>query len=283
MFAFIGRHRVEYGVEFLCRHYGVSTSGYYAWRHRAPSGRAEANHTLLQRIERIHRRSHGTYGSPRVVQALHKQGIAAIEHRVARLMRAAGLKGRVVQVTRRAPGVHRFFEATDNLRVATAPPTAINQQWVGDVTALKANGRPCFLAAVMDIYSRRIVGWALGADRTVNLTWLAMRRAIRTRAPVHALIFHSDRGIEYGAYRYRAILTQHGIRPSMNRPLYCQDNAHMESFFHTMKTEWIRGRTFATFAELETALTAYIRFYNHHRLHSGIDYRTPEEYERLVA
>ena len=237
----------------------------------------------MQRIERIHRRSHGTYGSPRVVRALHRQGVAASEHRVARLMRAAGLKGRVVMVTRRAPGVHRFFEATDNLRVATAPPAAINQQWVGDVTYLKANGRPCFLATVMDVYSRRIVGWALGSDRTVNLTALAMQRAIRTRAPGQALIFHSDRGIEYAAYRYRAILTQHGIRPSMNRPRYCQDNAHMESFFHTMKIEWIRGRSFASFAELEAALTAYIRFYNHHRLHSGIDYHTPEEYERVEA
>ena len=152
---------------------------------------------------------------------------------------------------------------------------------MGDVTYLKANGRPCFLAAVMDVYSRRIVGWAFGLDRTVNLTARAIQRAIRTRAP--ALIFHSDRGIENAAYRYGAILTQHGIRPSMNRPRCCQDNAHMESFFHTMKTEWIRGRTFATFAELEAALTAYIRFYNHHRLHSGIDYHTPEEYERVMT
>ncbi|MDE2485480.1 MAG: IS3 family transposase [candidate division NC10 bacterium] len=283
MFAFIGRHRGEYGIEFLCRQYGVSKSGYYASQRRAPSARAEANHTLLQRIECIHRRSHGTYGSPRVVQALRKEGLAANKKRVARLMRTAGLKGRVVKVTRRAPGVHRFFEATDNLRVATAPPTAPNQQWVGDVTYLKANGRPCFLAVIMDVYSRRIVGWAVGLDRTVNLTALAMRRAIRNRGPAQALIFHSDRGIEYAAYRYRAILTQYGIRPSMNRPRYCQDNAHMESFFHTMKTEWIRGRTFASFAELEAALTAYIRFYNHYRLHSGIDYCTPEEYERLMA
>lgn len=283
MFAFIGRHRGEYGIKFLCRQYGVSKSGYYASRRRAPSARAEANHTLLQRIEGIHRRSHGTYGSPRVVQALRKEGLAANKKRVARLMRTAGLKGRVVQVTRRAPGVHRFFEATDNLRVATAPPTAPNQQWVGDVTYLKATGRPCFLAAIMDVYSRRIVGWAFGLDRTVNLTALAMRRAIRHREPAQALIFHSDRGIEYAAYRYRAILTQHEIRPSMNRPRCCQDNAHMESFFHTMKTEWIRGRTFTTFGELEAALKLYIRFYNHHRLHSGIDYHTPEEYEGLVT
>lgn len=264
----------------MCRLYGVTRAGYYAWRHRAPSARAEANRTLLQRIEHIHQQSHGTYGSPRIHRVLQDGGAQVGKKRVARLMRAAGLMGRVVKVTRRAPGVHRFFEATANLRVATAPPTAPNQQWVGDVTYLMANGRPCFLAAVMDVYSRRIVGWAIGADRTVTLTTRAIQRALRTRAP--ARMFHSDRGIEYAAYRYRALLTQHGIHPSMNRPRCCQDNAHMESFFHTMKAEWIRGRTFATFGELEAALRAYIRFYNHRRLHSGIDYHTPEEYERLV-
>lgn len=116
----------------------------------------------------------------------------------------------------------------------------------------------------------------------MNLTARALQRAIRTQAPAQALIFHSDRGIEYGAYRYHAILTQHGIRPSVNRPRRCQDNAHRESVFHTMKTEGIRGRTVATLAELDV-LKAYIRFYNHPRLHSGIDYHTPEECERLVA
>ncbi len=266
----------------MCRLYGVTRAGYYAWRHRAPSARAEANTTLLQRIEHIHRRSHGTYGSPRIHRVLQGGGARVGKNRVARLMRAAGLQGRVVRVTRRAPGVHRFYQATDNLRLAAAKPITVNQQWVGDVTYLKVNDTPCFLAAVMDVYSRRIVGWAVGADRTVNLTTRAIQRAIRTRVPAQALIFHSDRGIEYGAYRYRALLTQRGIRPSMNRPRCCQDNAHMESFFHTMKTEWIRGRTFTTFAGLEAALKAYIRFYNHHRLHSGIDYHTPEEYERVM-
>ena len=270
-------------MAFLCRQYGVSLSGYYAWRHRAPSATAQANRQLLKEIGRVYHHSHETYGSPRVVKPLYKQGIACSENRVARLMRAAGLRGRVVNVTRRAPGVHRFYAATDNLRRPDTPPTRTNQQWVGDVTHLKANGNPCFLAAVLDVYSRRIVGWALGSDRTVNLTALAMQRAIRNRTPAQALIFHSDRGIEYGAYRYRALLTQHRIRPSMNRPRCCQDNAHMESFFHTMKIEWIRGRTFATFVELEAALKVYIRFDNHHRLHSGIDYHTPEEYERLAA
>lgn len=268
---------------FLCQHYGVSRSGYYAWKHRRPSPRTQANHQLLTRIGHIHARSHGTYGSPRVWAALRRQGERCGANRVARLMRGAGLTGRVVRVTRRAPGVHRFFEATDNLRMDREAPTWVNQQWVGDVTYLKVNATPCFLAVVMDVYSRKVVGWALGRDRTVNLTARAMQRAVRNRRAAPGLIFHSDRGIEYGAYRYRDLLARQGIRPSMNRLRCCQDNAHIESFFHTMKAEWIRGRPFTSFAALHSALQGYIRFYNRHRLHSAIDYCTPEEYERRVA
>lgn len=270
-------------MEFLCRHYRVSRSGYYAWTRRPESHQTKANRTLTAQIVQIHERTHGIYGSPRVWEALQQQRVHCGENRVARLMRAAGLTGRLVRVTRRQPGLQRFFHATDNLRRLEPKPSGINQQWVGDVTYLKAGGRPCFLAVVMDVYSRKIVGWRLGADRTVNLTARAMHQALRQRSFAPGLIFHSDRGIEYGAYRYRDVLTHHGIRPSMNRPRCCQDNAHMESFFHSMKAEWIRGRSFASITELEAALRAYMRFYNHRRLHSGIDYRTPEEYERLAA
>lgn len=268
-------------MTFLCRHYRVSTSGYYAWTQRAPSPRSRANASLRRKIHRIHECSHGIYGSPRVWEALQQQGISCGENRVARLMRNASLQGRVVKVTRRAPGVQRFFEATPNLRQDQSAPQRPDQQWVGDVTYLKASGKQCFLATVMDVYSRKIVGWSLGHDRTVNLTARAVQRAIRVRHTEHDLLFHSDRGIEYGAYRYKALLGTYGIRSSMNRPGHPGDNAHMESFFHSMKAEWIRGKTFTSFSELEAAIKHYIRFYNHQRLHSGIDYHTPVEYERL--
>lgn len=259
----------------------MSRSGYYAWKQRPPCARHKDNHRLLRSIHRIHERSHGIYGSPRVWEALRQQGMACSENRVARLMRRAFLKGRVVTVTRRQPGLHRFFVATPNLRKDQPVPTAPDQQWVGDITYLKARGHFCYLATVMDVCSRKIVGYALGRDRSVNLTTRAVQRAIRTRSGQENLLFHSDRGIEYGAHRYKALLGQHGIRSSMNRPGHPGDNAHMESFFHSMKAEWICGKTFNTFTELETAVRQYIRFYNHHRLHSGIDYRTPAEYERL--
>mgnify|MGYP001577908549 CR=1 FL=1 len=266
---------------FLCRHYGVSTSGYYAWRARPASARAQANRRLLQRIERIHRRSHGIYGSPRVFQRLHRQGIACGENRVARLMREAGLTGRVVRVTRRAPGVHRFYERNANLRLHAPMPATCNRQWVGDLTRLKFRSATCFLATVMDVYSRKVVGWALGRDRTTALTRRALRHALRHRTLEPGCLFHSDRGVEYGAYDYTHVLHRHGLTPSMSRAYHSQDNAHMESFFHSLKAEWIRGREFHSFTELHDAIKSYMRFYNHHRLHSGIDYHTPEEYERL--
>jgi putative transposase len=268
-------------VVFLCRYYRVSRSGYYAWKHRPVSDRARANVKLVRTIHRIHACSHGIYGSPRVREVLKTQGIPCSENRVARLMRQVGLTGRVVKVTRRQPGLHRFFIATPNLRQGQPTPSAPDQQWVGDITYLKARGRFCYLATVMDVCSRRILGHALGNDRSVNLTTRAVQQAIRSRPDHEDLLFHSDRGIEYAAYRYKAMLGEHGIRSSMNRPGHPGDNAHMESFFHSMKAEWIRGKTFKTFTELEAAVRQYIRFYNHHRLHSGLDYRTPVEYERL--
>jgi transposase InsO family protein len=195
-------------------------------------------------------------------------------------MRETGLTGRLVRVTRRQPGLQRFYQATDNLRRREPKPRVMNAQWVGDVTYLKAGARPCFLAVVMDVYSRKIVGWTLGMDRTVNLTARAMQQALRSRALAPGLIFHSDRGIEYGAYRYRDVLTQHGIRPSMNRPRCCQDNAHMESFFHSMKTEELYGKIFTDDQQLRQTLSSYIAFYNQQRLHSSLRYLPPAVFEQ---
>ena len=247
------------------------------------SAQARANQKLLSRIVRIHQQSHETYGSPRVWAVLRKQGVVCGKNRVARVMRWAGVQGRVVKVTRRAPGVHRFYEKNANLRLHQPLPRALNEQWVGDVTYLKVNGQACFMAVVMDIYSRKVVGWALGRNRTAQLTRRALTHALQRHKPVRGCIFHSDRGVEYGSADYSAELKRYGFRASMNRAYHSQDNAHMESFFHTMKAEWIRGKSFQSFEELKSLLRVYIRFYNGYRLHSGIDYNTPVEYERKAA
>jgi len=195
-------------------------------------------------------------------------------------MHQANLKGRIVKVTRRAPGVQRFYERHENLRLGNPRPSRVNQQWVGDVTFLRVKGQQCFLAVIMDLYSRKVLGWALGHDRTTNLTRRALNRALEDRRPPPGCIFHSDRGVEYGGAPYTDELKRHGFRISMNRSYHSQDNAHMESFFHTIKAEWIRGRSFEGYDHLESALGTYMGFYNCDRLHSGIDYHTPLEYEK---
>lgn len=247
------------------------------------SNRIKANRTLLKQIVTIHETSHETYGSPRVFEDLKHKGVPCGKNRVARLMRQAGLQGRVVKVTRRAPGVQQFFERHANLRMGQPVPEAINRQWVGDITFLRVQGQQCFLSVVMDLCSRKIIGWALGRNRSTQLTTRAFTKAVKDRQPLPGCIFHSDRGSEYGGYDHANMLKRYGFRISMNRAYHSQDNAHMESFFHSMKAEWIRGRSFESYEHLESALNTYMRFYNRYRLHSGIDYHTPVEYERKIT
>jgi transposase InsO family protein len=204
--------------------------------------------------------------------------------RVERLMRDHGLTGRVVRVTRRQPGLKRFKAAGENLRRLEPSPNKLNQVWVADVTYLKLNGKWRYLATVMDTYSRRILGWSLSRERSTDLTLNALNNALRGRQPEQGMIFHTDRGIEYTAYRFRDELKKYGIRHSVNRPGFCTDNAHMESFFHTLKAELIRGRVFKEEGELRASLNSYInQFYNYRRMHSGIGYVPPAEFEKMVA
>lgn len=274
----------DYRVAYLCKHYGVSRSGYYAWLHRPESQRAKANRQLITLIASIHQRSHGTYGSPRMTAALNRRGIRCGENRVARLMREQHIVGKIHQLYRHRQGTNRFFQRFDNLRLNRSAPTAPNQVWAGDITYLKLHKHYYYLAVVMDVYSRKIIAWSLGHQRTVDLTLSVLRRAIKQRQPDAGLIFHSDRGIEYASYRYEEVLKQHGIRPSMNRPGHCVDNAQVESFFHTLKGEWLKGHTYQSVNELKETIHYYIQqFYNRSRLHSGINYYSPNEYEKIAA
>jgi transposase InsO family protein len=217
-FQFIASHGKTLGVRYLCSWLKVSRSGYYAWTQRTSSPRAQANQQLLDQIRSIHQDSQGSYGSPRVHQVLAQHGIVAGKHRVARLMRTAGLRGRVATVYRRAPGIQRFFDKHQNLRLDQGAPTAIDQQWVADLTYIKVARQWRYLAVVMDLYSRRILGWSLGAQKSAELTLRALRQAIRKRTPQAGMLFHTDRGSECGASLIQNELARHGIRASMNRP-----------------------------------------------------------------
>ena len=235
-------------------------------------------------IVQIHKDSRGTYGSPRVHEALKQQGILVGKKRVERLMQAQGLQGRVVQVTRRQPGLKRFIERGENLRLNQPGPTNINRVWVSDITYIKVRETYVFLIVIMDLYSRRILSWSLSDTRTTQDTSKVLKRAIYERQPSEGLIFHTDRGIEFTGKDFRKVLNRHNMKPSVNRLGYCTDNGHMESYFHSLKAELIRGRKFNSMDDLRYALNSYINhFYNKKRLHSGIGYCSPIEYEKIAA
>lgn len=202
--------------------------------------------------------------------------------RVARLMRQAGLRARAARIYRRTPGNHAFFLAMANW-ARTQLIHRPGQLWVADITYLKVLQHWRYLAVVMDRYTRRIVGWSLGRHKTTRLCLRALNRAVANRQRPPGLVFHSDRGVEYAAYEFRTRLAALGIKQSMNRPGEPTDNAHMESFFHSLKSERLHGCVFTTDAELHRALRAYIAFYNQRRLHSALNYRSPAAYERSAA
>jgi transposase InsO family protein len=283
-FGFIQRYGRELGVRYLCEWLGVSRSGYYDWRRREISKRAREDVVLLDKIRAIHQHSREAYGSPRIHRSLKHAGIHVGENRVARLMKENGIIGRVVTVTRRAPKLRQFQQAGLNLRLGKSAPTRFNEQWVADLTYIKVEQRYLHLITIMDVYSRRILGWSLCKTRTADDVLPLLRRVIRKRRPDPGLIFHTDRGIEFMAYAIQQELEKCGLRRSYNRLGHCTDNAHMESFYHSLKGELIRGRVFASVQHLRTALSSYIDgFYNRARLHSGIDYTSPINYEANAA
>lgn len=262
----------------------MSRSGYYDWLKREPSVRDRNDEKLKTQIKKVFDDSEGRYGSPRIWKVLCKQGYQVSRKRVARLMSELGLIARVTRVTYRAPGMRRFLAAGENLRPDGSVPAKRDTVWVADVTYLKVKNQWNYLSVIMDLYSRRIIGWRLDTKRTTDITRRTLSNAVRKRAPEAGLILHTDRGVEYRGAEYQKELKRHGIEHSLSRPGKCTDNAHMESFFHSLKAELIRNTTFQSTDDLKYALARYINhFYNRKRLHSGIGYSSPVEYERMTA
>ena len=261
----------------------MSRSGYYAWLKRCPSDRVRQDGQLLKAIRQVYAKSRQTYGSPRVHEGLRRQGIFVGRKRVERLMREAGLKARAVRHYRPLAGLHRFYNAVDNKRLGGPKPSAIDQQWVADLTYIKVKERWVYLATVMDLYSRKIISWTLGINKDAQLTLSALQKAIHRRRPNQGLIYHTDRGVEYKALIVQNLLKRNGITPSNNRAFKSIDNAEMESFFKTLKGDAVRGCVFNSIDQLRSMLRSYINhFYNRERLHSSLGYRSPVEYEALA-
>lgn len=283
-FGFIDTHRTVLTVRYLCDWLGVSPAGYYKWRKRKPCERQYANKILSKKIERIYFKNDTNYGSPRVHQALRNEGLRVNRKRVERIMRETGLVGKAGRIYRRKAVPDKFYTKMPNVKKDLGAPTAVDQQWVADLTYLKVAQKQLYLAVVMDLYSRRIIGWSLGENKTAELTVSALQKALRYRTVSEGHIFHTDRGSEYGAYLMQNTLKRAGIKPSMNRPGTVTDNANMESFFQSMKTECIKGVSFKSESELRVTLSWYLnKYYNQERLHSSIGYTSPIKYERMAA
>jgi putative transposase len=284
-FRFIEDRRADYPVTIMCDVLGVSPAGYYAWRRRPESWRAAANRDLLGDIERVHRDNRGCYGSPRIHAALRAQGRGVSRGRIERLMRRHGIRAIMARPRRvRTTDSRHDLPIAPNLLDRGFNAAAPNQIWLADITYIETDQGWLYLAAVMDLHSRRIVGWAMRDHLRTELPLAALRMAIQMRQPPAGLTHHSDRGVQYASADYRNDLQAAGFRVSMSRKADCYDNAPMESFFHTLKTELVHHRKYATRAEAQRDIFGYIEgFYNRTRLHSAIGYLSPIAMERKTA
>lgn len=264
----------------MCELYGVTRSGYYAWRNRGISKRDSEDGQILAAIREIFEESGGTYGSPRIFQALKRAGWKIGRKRVERIMRENRLKARAQKIYKRCPEVQQHFVRVPN-RLVGKQEEGPNEVWVGDITYLKANQKWHYLSVVMDRWSRKIVGWSLGKEKSSNLTLKTLQKAVNNRQPKQGLLFHTDRGSEYLSHTFQSKAEELGITASSNRPRHMNDNAYMESFFHSLKSDRYHGNTFENIEELRKMVESYIPFYNQKRLHSGLGYHSPVEYESL--
>ena len=279
-FAFIHVEKATFPVAFMCEHLEVSPSGYYAWQKRPESARTKSDALLLSEIRRIHERSRSTYGSPRVHAELRALGKEVGRGRVERLMRENGIQARRKRRFRRTTDSCHPFPVADNVLARDFEAEKPNQAWVTDITYIETGDGWLYLAAILDLFSRRVVGWATSDRITRQLTLDALDMALRTRRPGTGLLHHSDRGSQYASDDYRAALAARGIVCSMSRKGDCWDNAVAESFFGTLKTELIYQENYTTHNQARASVFEYIEvFYNRKRRHSSIGYVSPETFE----
>lgn len=281
-YACIRRYEGAFAVVLMCRVLEVSRAGYYAWRTRKPSARAQTDTQLRVAIRAIHAESRRRYGRPRIHRELRAQQLRCSQKRVARLMRLDGLRGkrsRRYRCTTQADGTppapnrlqRRFHVATPN------------QVWVSDVTACWTAEGWLYLAVVLDLASRRVIGWAAGRTPGQELTLPALQQALQHRAPMAELLHHSDRGMHYTGTSYQRLLTAYGLVASMSRRGDCWDNAVVESFFATLKTELVTDAQWRSRPEGIQALRHYLNWYNNRRLHSTLNYQSPVAFERQLT
>jgi putative transposase len=281
-YRFIDEHRQEWPVRLLCETLEVSPAGYYAWRQRPRSPREQRRGALLVEIRAVHAEVKARYGSPRIHAELVARGHDCCVNTVARLMRDNGIAAKTAKKFRcTTTDSDHDLPVAANLLGRQFNPSGANEAWVADITYVPTREGWLYLAAVEDLYSRRVVGWALAEHLESRLVVDALELAVQRRLPGEGLLAHSDRGSQYASEHYQRLLAEHGITCSMSGKADCWDNAPMESFFASLKKELVHGADFATRAEARAAIVEYIEvFYNNQRRHSSLGYVSPAEYEQ---
>jgi putative transposase len=280
-YEFVQAHQDQFPVQRMCSLLEVSPSGYYAWRARPLSGRAQANQKLVAEIRDIHQQSRQTYGSPRVHAELLARGFSASKNRVARLMRAEDIQSQRKKKRKVTTDSRHSYPIAPNLLQRDFQASSPNEKWLGDITFISTDEGWLYLAAILDLFSRKVVGWAMEETLESVLVERAFQMAVQNRRLRTGLLHHTDRGSQYASSAYQNLLTPFDIQASMSNAGDCYDNAPMESFFSTLKCEQVHLQNYATRSEARTDIFAYIEgFYNHLRRHSSLGYLSPEEFER---
>jgi putative transposase len=281
-YAFIKQHNRQFKLKSLCKVLQVSRSGYYDWLNRVPSSRTLANNKLLEHIRTAHVQHRKAYGAFKTWQHLNAIGVECGKHRVARLRQQAGIEAQRKRRFRLTVEHHHTAKAAPDLLQRQFSSSAPNQTWVGDMTFIRTRQGWLHLVVLLDLFSRKVVGWSMGSRATTALHQAALTMAITQRSPKAGLIHHTDRGAVYSAPSYRDQLAEAKMRPSMNGRKTAYDNAVAESFFSNLKNEWVHHHDFNTRDEAKLAIFDYIEcFYNRNRIHQSLGYRTPDEVERL--
>lgn len=279
-YQFIEMHREEFEVQSMCEVLDVSRGGYYAWRSRPASAREMADAEYAVAIRRIFEESRQTYGYESIWRALQAEGISCGKHRVRRLMRQEGLVVKQVKRYKRTTKANPDHQPAPNLLQGDFEADQPDTKWSADITYIPTQEGWLYLAVILDLFSRRIVGWAMAARMTKELVCDALRMALRQRQPTGPLIHHSDRGGQYTSHAFQALLAAHGITPSMSGRGNCYDNATVESFFGTLKTELVNHAFYPTRREAMTDLFFYLEgFYNRSRRHTALGHLSPAAFE----
>ncbi|MEM8662213.1 MAG: IS3 family transposase [Pseudomonadota bacterium] len=283
LFELIERSREGRTIQQLCRLYGVTRQGYYAWRNRPRSAHAKHDARLKQAIGELHQGFRRAYGAPRLHRSLRDKGLPCSVRRVNRLMKELGIKASTTGLYQWHPGISQHYSASGNHLAESEPAVVVDVQWAGDFTQVRTGKGWLFHAVVMDLFSRRIIGWSFGRHRNAELTCSALKMALSQRTVTSGCLFHSDQGTEYAAMEYRDLVESAGLIRSMSRKGTPKDNAAVESYFGTLKSELVHQVQFGDQIEATAHIMAYVDFYNRERSHTSIGFQSPLEYERLCA